>query len=139
MKAMVLCAGYGTRLGDLTKETPKPMLPLLGRPLLSYILAHLRDQGFTEIAVNLHFRPEAVRDYFGDGSRLGVRLTYFSEPELLGTAGGLKNAACFFDHKPFFVHYGDILTNQDFRSASATISTVPSRRRLVPRHCRRRS
>jgi len=116
MKAMVLCAAYGTRLGDLTKETPKPMLPLLGRPLLSYILAHLRDQGFTEIAVNLHFSPEAVRDYFGDGSRLGVRLKYFSEPELLGTAGGLKNAERFFEeNEPFLVHYGDILADQDYK------------------------
>lgn len=115
MKAMVLCAGYGTRLGDLTKETPKPMLPLLGRPLLSYILAHLRDQGFTEIAINLHFRPEMVRDYFGLGTKLGVRLEYFEEPALLGTAGGLKNAARFFDQEPFLVHYGDILTDQDFR------------------------
>ena len=116
MKAMVLCAGDGTRLGDLTKETPKPMLPLLGRPLLSYILAHLRDQGFKEIAVNLHFRPDVVRNYFGLGTKLGVRLEYFEEPALLGTAGGLKNAARFFDHEPFLVHYGDILTDQDFRS-----------------------
>lgn len=116
MKAMVLCAGFGTRLGDLTKETPKPMLPLLGRPLLSYILAHLRDQGIKEIAVNLHFRPEAVQDYFGDGRKIGVRLEYFAEPMLLGTAGGLKNAERFFGgDEPFLVHYGDILTDQDFR------------------------
>jgi NDP-sugar pyrophosphorylase family protein len=115
MKAMVLCAGYGTRLGQLTREIPKPMLSIGDAPLLAYILGNLKRHGFTDIAINLHFKPEMIRDYFGDGTHAGLTLAYSFEPELLGTAGGLKNVEQFFrDEKEFLVHYGDILTNQDF-------------------------
>ena len=72
MRAMVLSAGYGTRLGDLTQETPKPMLRLQERPMLEYIICNLARHGFNQIAINLHFMPDAIRDYFGDGSRLGI-------------------------------------------------------------------
>lgn len=114
MKAMVLCAGYGTRLGNLTQETPKPMLPLNGHPMLSYIVRHLRRHGFDQITVNLHFKPEMIRDYFADGSRWGTAITYAYEPELLGTAGGLKNVEAFFEgENEFLVQYGDIITDQD--------------------------
>lgn len=115
MRAMVLSAGFGTRLGDLTREIPKPMLPLHGRPILSYILAHLRGHGFDEIGINLHFKPEIVRGHFGDGSSLGVKLTYSDEAQLLGTAGGVKKMEPFLrGSDPFLVHYGDIITDQDF-------------------------
>lgn len=114
MRAMVLCAGYGSRMGDLTRELPKPMLPLHGRPILEWILRHLRDQGFTEIAVNLHYRPALIQDYFGDGSRLKIQLTYSHEPELLGGAGGVKKMETFLrPGDPFLVHYGDVVTDQD--------------------------
>ena len=95
MKAMVLCAGYGTRLGDLTREIPKPMLPLGDRPMLEYILCHLKRHGFDQVAVNLHFMPEVIQNHFADGARWGVRLTYSHEPQLLGTAGGTKKMAVF--------------------------------------------
>ncbi len=115
MKVMVLCAGHGTRLGDLTRELPKPMLPLHGQPLLAYLLGHLRSQGFNDVAVNLHFMPQIIRDWFGDGSRWQMHLTYSQEERLLGTAGGVKNVEPFFRPEEFFlVHYGDILTDQDF-------------------------
>lgn len=115
MKAMVLAAGYGTRLGDLTRDTPKPMLPLSGQPLLAYLLGHLHQQGFHDIAINLHFHPETIRNHFGDGSRWGLRLTYSPEPTLLGTAGGVRHMARFFQEEELFlVQYGDILTDQDF-------------------------
>lgn len=115
MKAMILCAGYGTRLGELTHETPKPMLPVDGRPLLEHILCHLVGHHFDQIAVNLHFRPEVIRDYFGDGSRWGAKLTYSYEPELIGTAGGVRRMAAFFAcEEAFLVQYGDVLTDQDF-------------------------
>jgi len=111
---MVLCAGFGTRLGELTREIPKPMLGLAGRPMLEYILANLRRHGVTEVMVNLHFRPEAIRSHFGDGSRWGVQLSYSEERELLGTAGGLKNVEMFFRDEPdFLVHYGDVVTDQN--------------------------
>jgi mannose-1-phosphate guanylyltransferase/phosphomannomutase len=115
MKAMVLCAGFGTRLGDLTREIPKPMLDLHGRPMLQYILANLRGHGFDEMGLNLHFMPESIRDYFGDGSQFGLQIEYSHEPQLLGTAGGTKNMESFLrGPDPFLVHYGDVVTNQDF-------------------------
>ncbi len=115
MKAMVLCAGYGTRLGNLVTEIPKPMLPLGDRPILEYTLRHLARHGFHEVAVNLHFQSEVIRNYFGDGSRFHVRLVYSDEPELLGTAGGVKKMAAFLaGSDPFLVHYGDVVTDQDF-------------------------
>ena len=115
MKAMVLCAGFGTRLGDLTRELPKPMLPVGGHPLVEYTICNLIAHGFDEIAINLHFMPEAITGYCGDGSRWKGRLSYSFEPELLGTAGGVKKMAGFLGSGgPFLIHYGDVLTNQDF-------------------------
>ena len=115
MKAMVLCAGYGTRLGDLTREIPKPMLALGDRPMLEHILCHLGRHGFDQIAVNLHFMPEVIRNHFADGARWGLRLTYSYEPELLGTAGGAEKLESFFQgDAPFLLQYGDVVTNQDF-------------------------
>lgn len=115
MRAMVLCAGYGTRLGDLTRDTPKPMFRLQERPMLEYIICRLAWHGFRQIAINLHFMPDAIRDYFGDGSRFGVELVYSYELELLGTAGGIKKMEDFLGAgEAFMVHYGDVLTDQDF-------------------------
>jgi NDP-sugar pyrophosphorylase family protein len=115
MKAMILCAGYGTRLGDLTREIPKPMLSLGDRPMLEHILCHLKRHGFDQVAVNLHFMPEIIPKHFGDGSPWGCGLSYVYEPELLGTAGGIRNMAGFLGGGgPFLVQYGDVVTNQDF-------------------------
>lgn len=129
MKALLLCAGFGTRLGALTRDWPKPMLPIQGQPLLAHLLAHLKAQGFLEIAVNLHFRPEIIRDWFGDGSRWGLNLTYSHEEQLLGTAGALRRLRDFFrGEDAFLVQYGDILTDQDF---SALVRTHRARRALA--------
>jgi NDP-sugar pyrophosphorylase family protein len=115
MKAMILCAGFGTRLGDLTKETPKPMLCIHGKPILEHILLHLKQHDVSDVMINLHFMPDSIVSYFGTGSRYGLRINYSFEDALLGTAGGLKKAESFFKDKgAFLVHYGDILTNQDF-------------------------
>lgn len=120
MKAMVLCAGLGTRLGELTREIPKPMLAIQGRPLLAYLLGKLWQHGFNQIAINLHFKPELIRDHFGDGVAHQLELTYSYEPQLLGTAGGVKKMEAFFRGEPaFLVHYGDILTDQDFSAMLA--------------------
>ena len=111
---MVLCAGFGTRLGDLTREIPKPMLPLNGHPMLAYILGHLKRHGFDQLAINLHFKPETIPGYFGP-SPGGLAVTYSHEPELLGTAGGLKKMEAFFRPEPaFLVQYGDVVTDQNF-------------------------
>ncbi len=112
---MVLCAGYGTRLGNLTREIPKPMLPQNGRPILEYVLAHLRAHHFDQVAVNLHFLPRAIPAHFGGGAAMKIELTYVLEDRLLGTAGGIKNMEAFLSlGDPFLVQYGDVVTDQDF-------------------------
>lgn len=114
MKAMVLAAGAGSRMGELTRDCPKPMLLVAGRPILEHILANLARHGFREIVLNLHHHPQVIQDHFGDGSALGLNLTYVHEPRLLGTAGSVRNAASFLrGPDPFLVHYGDVLTDQD--------------------------
>jgi NDP-sugar pyrophosphorylase family protein len=115
MQAMVLSAGFGTRLGDLTREIPKPMLDVQGRPLLEYILRHLGWCSFERVSVNLHFLPRVILNHFGSGRSLGLDLSYSHEPELLGTAGGVKKMADQMeDSQEFLIHYGDVLTDQDF-------------------------
>lgn len=131
MRAMVLSAGYGTRLSELTRETPKPMLDVAGRPMLELILRHLGSQGVRRVAINLHYRPEAIEGFFGDGSWLGLELRYVYEPELLGTAGGVANMGDYLSAEgTFLVQYGDVVTDQELgpivdlhnrRGASMTI------------------
>lgn len=117
MKALILCAGYGTRLGDYTREIPKPMLPLCGRPLLEYSIGYLRHHGFREIAINLHFRPDAIVDHFGDGAGFGVEIHYSFEEELRGTAGAIRQLGSYLtDEESFLVMYGDLLLDQDLAS-----------------------
>ena len=96
MKAMILAAGYGTRLLPLTREIPKALLPLCGRPLISYTLAFLKKWGFNEIIINLHHHPQSIKDELGDGSQFGLRIIYSYEPEILGTGGGIKKVEGFF-------------------------------------------
>jgi NDP-sugar pyrophosphorylase family protein len=109
MKGMILAAGEGRRLRPLTNQLPKPMLPLANRPLLEHILNYLRNCGITELAINLHYLPAAVIDYFGDGRQWGVNLRYSVEEQLLGSAGGVKRLQSFFD-QTFVVYYGDVFT-----------------------------
>ncbi len=110
MKALILAAGKGTRLKQLTADKPKPMLPIGGEPLLAHHVRRLRDAGVTEIAINLHHAADVIDAYFGDGSHYGVHIEYSYEPELLGTAGAAKKLEAFLD-EPFFVIYGDVFTN----------------------------
>ncbi len=117
MKALVLAAGQGTRLRPLTLHQPKAMLPIGGTPLIGHIVALLRRHGVTDIAVNLHHCPEAIRAYLGDGRSFGVRITYSHEPELMGTAGAAKRLEGFLD-ETFFVYYGDVFTMADLTALS---------------------
>ena len=113
MKALILAAGEGTRLRPLTLTRPKPMLPVNGEPLLVITITRLRDHGVSDIAINLHHHRDAIMDYFGDGSRFGVQITYSHEPELLGTAGAARKLADYLD-ETFFIVYGDVLTNLSY-------------------------
>ncbi|MEX2252526.1 MAG: NDP-sugar synthase [Thermoleophilaceae bacterium] len=107
MKAMVLAAGLGTRLKPLTFEIPKPMVPVLDRPVMAHIVGLLGRQGFDELIANVHYYPDTIEGYFGD------RLTYRFEEELLGTAGGVRNVADFFGDDPVVIVSGDALTDVD--------------------------
>lgn len=112
MKALILAAGKGTRLQQLTTHCPKPMLPVGGKPLLEQLVAWLASHGITQIAMNLHHLPAVITSYFGDGQSRGVTITYAYEAELLGTAGAAKRLQTFFN-EPFVVIYGDGYTNLD--------------------------
>jgi mannose-1-phosphate guanylyltransferase len=107
MKAMVLAAGLGTRLRPLTYEIPKPMVPVLDRPVMAHIVDLCKRQGFDELIANLHYFPDAIRGYFGD------ELEYRYEEELLGTAGGVRNVRDFFGEDLVVIISGDALTDID--------------------------
>jgi len=113
VKAILLAAGLGTRLRPLTYELPKPMVPILGRPVMEHIMRLMAQHGFDDVVANLHYFPDLIRDYFGDGSRQGIRLVYSYEEELLGTAGGVRNVRDHFGGETFLVISGDALTDID--------------------------
>jgi mannose-1-phosphate guanylyltransferase/mannose-1-phosphate guanylyltransferase/phosphomannomutase len=110
---MVLAAGLGTRLRPLTYEINKPMVPVLDRPVMAHIVDLLDRHGFDETIANLHYFPDSIRDYFGE------RLSYRTEPQLLGTAGGVRGCAEFFGDEAFLVISGDALTDIDLRAFAA--------------------
>ena len=118
MKAMILAAGEGTRLRPLTAALPKPMVPIVGTPLLEHTLTWLAGEGVTEAAINLYHRPQSIPDCFGS-EFAGIRLHYFFEETLRGTAGGVKAAQSVFQESPFFVIYGDNLIHADLRRLAA--------------------
>lgn len=120
MRAIVLSAGYGTRLWPLTEDRTKPAIPILGKPLVGYVAEYLAGYGIDEIVVNLHHRPESVRKALGDGSRFGVKLHYVEEPVILGTSGALDNTRSFFENETFVVVNGKIITDIDLHAALET-------------------
>ncbi len=107
MKAVILAGGEGSRLRPLTIGRPKPMTPLLGKPVLGHILDLLRRHGISSVAVTLRCLPDAVTEFFGDGRDYGAELTYFVEKEPLGTAGGVKKCMDFLGEEDFLVISGD--------------------------------
>jgi NDP-sugar pyrophosphorylase family protein len=121
MKALVLCGGFGTRLGALTEDTPKPLLPLdeEGRPLLAYTLAWLARHRVRDVAINLHFLGDRIEAAVGDGAALGVRVRYEREASLLGTAGTVRALASWFGDDDALVVYGDLLLDEDLGAMRA--------------------
>ena len=110
MKAFILAAGKGERLGSLTDTTPKPMLKVAGKPVLEHNILMCKRSGVKEIFINLHYLPDKIKNYFGDGSKLGINIQYNYEPELLGTAGGLLFFLDDFKEEKYYVIYGDNYT-----------------------------
>jgi NDP-sugar pyrophosphorylase family protein len=135
MKAFVLAAGYGKRLEPLTKAVPKPMVPVANKPIMQYNIELLKKHGVKEVICNIHYFPEQIKNYFGDGSEYGIKFSYSYEEELLGTAGGVLNMAKLTDIKgTFIVISSDILTDVNLtkmlafhkkKNAIATIALTP--------------
>jgi mannose-1-phosphate guanylyltransferase len=112
MKALIMAAGYGTRLEPLTIAVPKPMVPLVTVPTMQLNIELLKKYGFKEIIANIHYHPEQIQNYFVDGHDFGVKLSYSYEKELLGTAGGVKRMAKLAEIKEtFLVLSSDALTD----------------------------
>jgi mannose-1-phosphate guanylyltransferase len=112
VQAVILAGGEGTRLRPLTTTVPKPVVPLVDRPLISYMLEWVKRHGIDDVIMSCGFLASGVRNVLGDGSELGVRLRFVEEPEPLGTAGALKFAASMLDER-FLMLNGDVLTDID--------------------------
>jgi mannose-1-phosphate guanylyltransferase/phosphomannomutase len=138
MQGIIIAGGFGTRFRPLTYTRPKPLMPILNRPLLEYQVALLKAHGITEIVFATNYMAQAIEEHFGDGSRFGVRMRYALEEQPLGTAGAIRNAAkSLWREETVVVFNGDIVTDFDLsgitdlhrrRGARATIAlkAVPS-------------
>lgn len=113
MKAMVLAAGVGSRLDPLTTQFPKPLVPVGNRPVMEHLLKLLKKHGFEDVVSNLHYLPEKIKNYFGNGSSLGMNIDFRYEEELSGDAGGVRACREFFGQETFVVLMGDLLTDAD--------------------------
>src|SRR5688572_30266492 len=121
MKAMILAAGFGTRLFPLTIDRTKPAIPFLNKPLVGYVAEYVARFGFRDVVVNLHHQPDSVMQALGDGSDYGVKIEYaLEEPEILGTAGALDNARHLLDDGTFLIVNGKIITDIDISAALET-------------------
>lgn len=114
MKAIILAAGKGSRLYPLTKTIPKVMVPLNGKPLLRFHIENFKKYGILDIYINLHHKPESIKNYFKNGNKFGVNITYSLEKKLLGTAGALSNFKKHLSDR-FVVLFGDLFTTLNFR------------------------
>ena len=113
MKAIILAAGKGTRMGDLTDELPKPMLQVEGRPILEHIITGLQGTGITEFCIITGWKAEVIEDYFGDGSRWGVSVCYARQEVQDGTGKAPELAKDFAEGEAFLLTYGDILVKPE--------------------------
>jgi mannose-1-phosphate guanylyltransferase/phosphomannomutase len=112
MKAVIMAGGFGTRIQPLTINLPKPMIPLINRPIMLHIIDLLKKHGITELILLLYHQPNSIKNFFGDGSEFGIHITYVTPLEDFGTAGAVKAAAKFLDER-FLIISGDLLTDFD--------------------------
>jgi NDP-sugar pyrophosphorylase family protein len=118
MKAMILAAGFGTRLFPLTIDRTKPAIPFFGKPLVGYVAEYVAKFGFKDVVVNLHHQPESVKRALGDGTAFGTKIDYtYEEPKILGTAGALDNARHLLEEDTFLIVNGKIITDIDINAA----------------------
>jgi mannose-1-phosphate guanylyltransferase len=133
-RAMILAAGFGTRLGPLSDERPKPLLPVCDIALIRYVVALLRGHGITQIVVNLHHQAELIVKELGDGSRLGVHVAYSREEKILGTGGGIRRALPLLgDGAPIVVVNGKIIFEVDLHAVLARHDAMGAAATLVVR------
>ena len=134
MKAVILVGGKGTRLRPITYLNPKPMLPLVNRPFMHNFINWLKLHGIEDIIFSMGYLPSIFKQYFGDGSKFGVNITYVIEERPLGTCGAVKNAEKHLGDKAFMVFNGDILTSLNLtqmisyhqkKKSDITISLTP--------------
>ena len=130
MQALILVGGEGTRLRPLTSKVPKPVVPLVGQPFISYMLEWLRSHGVDDVVLSCGFMADGVRDVLGDGADLGLRLRYVEEPHPLGTGGALKYAEDLLDER-FFMLNGDVLTDIDLTAQLAQHERTGARATLA--------
>ena len=114
MRAMILAAGKGERMRPLTLNTPKPLIPVAGVPLIEYHLGALARAGFTEVVINHAWLGEKIEAHVGNGERFGLQVTYSRETQPLETGGGIFQALKYLGDEPFVVVNGDIWTDYDF-------------------------
>ena len=115
MKAMILAAGFGTRLWPLTEDRTKPAIPFLNRPLIAYSIDYLAQAGIRDIIINLHHQPDSITGPLGDGSQFGVNIQYSYEEEILGTSGAIDKVRDQLMDDDFIVINGKIVTNIDLQ------------------------
>ena len=116
MKVIILAAGKGERLGEVTRNIPKPMIRVKGKPILENNILLCKKSGFNEILINLYHRPEVITEYFKDGSDFGVKISYYLENKILGTAGAVVPMIQELGESPFFILYGDNFLEIDLKS-----------------------
>ena len=126
---MLLCAGLGTRLGPLSDERPKPMLPVCDLPILRYGIAQLVAHGIRDLVINVHHRGDVIEHELGDGAALGARISYSPEDVILGTGGGLKHALALLDpdgtDQPFVSMNGKLIFDVDLTALLAAFTDDP--------------
>ncbi len=113
-QALILAGGLGTRLGELTKIKPKPMMEINGKPFLEHLISFLKKFGIDNLVITSGYLGNVIEDYFGNGEKFGVKISYIQEKELLGTGGAIKNAKDLL-HDEFYVLNGDSFCNIDFK------------------------
>ncbi len=123
MKAIILAGGLGTRLRPLTDTTPKPLLPISGKPIIEHAILNFKKHGIVDIILSIGYRAELIKDYFADGSKFGVNIEYCIEDSPLGTGGALKKAAGNID-ETFVAINGDNLADFDWGEAIKTHQTA---------------